>query len=452
MASQLRILIIDDDVYITDSLAEYLEIKGFEVDVAGKGEKGLEYFETRHPAIVLLDQELPDRNGLEICRDLLELDPSVKVIFITAHASVRYAVDAMQRGAFNYLAKPFSLEELLISINMAVNSLKLEGKLKAKEYESKKQLAEVQLVGDSSPMQRLRGQIDLAAASDAAVLITGETGVGKNVIAKEIHQRQGKRDPYLSINCSAIPENLIEAEYFGHEKGAFTGADTRREGIFELANGGTLLLDEIGDIPYHLQSKLLSVLEDKQVRRIGSAQSVTVDVRIIAVTNRDLADAIAENRFREDLYYRLAVINIAVPPLRQRKEDIPGLSYYFAHKFCGASATIPEAQLERLAAYDWPGNVRELRNVIERASLLRQGNTILPADLLLAAGEPGAGLQPAAASADKSATIQSLDDIVQQHILGALEACGGNKSQTAKKLGLSLSTLKRKLKSFDMSA
>lgn len=449
MKSNFSILIIDDDHFVTESLSEFLAIKEYSVIVAENGKTGLKHFEMYHPPIVLLDQELPDKNGLDICREILDLDPFVKIIFITAHASIRYAVDAMQTGAFNYLPKPFSLEELLISIQMASKSLKLEGKLKVQEYQDKRKRSEAKLIGHSEAIVHLRSQIDLAAASEAAVLITGETGVGKNLIAKEIHRRQNRREPYLTINCSAIPENLIESEYFGHEKGTFTGADARREGIFELADGGTLVLDEIGDIPYHLQSKLLSVLEEKQVRRIGSAHPIHVDVRIIALTNRDLTKAIQEKHFREDLYYRLAVIHIEVPALRQHVQDIPELARFFTASFCGGDAAISDEQLSRLAAYSWPGNVRELRNIIERASLLRQGDDIRPAELLTLSN-PGA-MDMACMPAPPSAThaIMPLEEIIRQHIAGALQACGGNKSQAAKRLGLSLSTLKRKLKSYE---
>ncbi|MBI5897259.1 MAG: sigma-54-dependent Fis family transcriptional regulator [Desulfobacterales bacterium] len=445
MKSKATILIIDDDPMISSTLVELLESEQYHAKVAQTGKAGRQAFQIHHPPIVLLDQELPDSTGIEVCRDILEMDPAAKIIFITAHASVRYAVDAMQAGAFNYLPKPFSLDELLIAVRLAENSLRLEGKLKVQEYKNKQQRFMTEMVGRSEAAERLRGQIQLAAASEAAVLITGETGVGKNLIAREIHQRQNQREPFLSINCSAIPENLMEAEYFGHEKGAFTGADNRREGIFELADGGTLLLDEIGDIPYHLQSKLLSVLEEKQVRRVGGAHPIHVDVRIIALTNRDLASAIRENRFREDLFYRLAVIQIHVPPLRRHIEDIPAIATYFAQTFCGGEVTIPEAQLQRLADYAWPGNVRELRNVIERASLLRQDNTIHPADLL--------GTGPAEINSDTGADIPQpdeitpLEELIQKHIRRALEACSGNKSQAAKCLGLSLSTLKRKIKS-----
>lgn len=449
MTSKSTILIIDDDHFVTESLSEFLGLQSYHVIVAQDGKTGLKHFEMYHPPIVLLDQELPDKNGLDICREILDLDPFVKVIFITAHASIPYAVDAMQSGAFNYLPKPFSLEELLISIQMAAKSLKLEGKIKVQEYENKRKRTGTKLIGHSDAIAQLRGQIKLAAASDAAVLITGETGVGKNLIAREIHRRQGRREPYLTINCSAIPENLIESEYFGYEKGTFTGADTRREGIFELADGGTLVLDEIGDIPYHLQSKLLSVLEEKQVRRIGSAHPIHVDVRIIALTNRDLTQAIQEKLFREDLYYRLAVIHIKVPALRQHIEDLPALARHFTANFCGGEVDLSEEQLVRLSDYPWPGNVRELRNIIERASLLRQGNGIRPAELLSAADPGSLGVICKPTPSPTALDITPLENVIQQHIARALQACGGNKSQAAKHLGLSLSTLKRKLKSYD---
>ena len=291
-------------------------------------------------------------------------------------------------------------------------------------------------------MRRVREQIRLAATTDSNVLITGETGVGKNVVAKAIHDLQAGRENFLMVNCSAIPENLMEAEYFGHEKGVFTGADTRREGIFELADGGTLVLDEIGEIPIRLQSKLLTILEDKCVRRIGGGRNIPVDVRIVATTNQDLAQAIREKRFRQDLYYRLAVVTIQVPPLREHPEDIPEIAEYFARIFCRKPVRILDQDMKRMIDYPWPGNVRELRNVIERASLLIKGDILRPASLLVNNDSDNA-------SADRryseATGIVPLQELKRQQILTALKACAGNKSRTARTLGISLSTLKRTL-------
>jgi DNA-binding NtrC family response regulator len=440
------ILIIDDDDLVVASLVDHLSEKGYPVFKAATGNDGLSLFEQQRPAIVLLDQELPDGKGLDICRRLLEIDPMVKTIFITAYATVRTAVDAMQAGAFNYLTKPFALEELIVSIRMAEHSARLEGQLKVHAYEKARNHRHQRLLGSSRVMQDLREQIALFAASDAAVLITGETGVGKNVVARAIHDLQDGRETFLSINCAAIPENLMEAEYFGHEKGVFTGAHTRREGIFELADGGTLLLDEISEVPYHLQAKLLTTIEEGTVRRVGGRRAIPVDVRIIATTNRPLETAILEKRFREDLYYRLAVVTLHIPPLRRRPEDIPELAAAFIRRFHNKLLHIPPAHLERMRTYPWRGNVRELSNVIERAVLLRRNDSIYPADLLfdtplaVSPEERRAGCQPPE-SAD-----QRLDTVIQAHIQQVLKRAGGNKTQAARRLGISLSTLKRRLK------
>ena len=440
-----NILVIDDDDLFSESLSDFLTGKGFRVEIALNGKEGVERFERGQPSLVLLDQKLPDTGGIDVCRKILEINSKAKIIFITAYPSIAYAVDAMRAGAFNYLSKPFELDELLIVIDMALRNMHLEGKLRVQNYTLEKEREEKRLVGSSDVMKRIREQISLAAGADVNVLITGATGVGKNVVAEAIHDRQGRRETFLSVNCAAIPESLIASEYFGYEKGAFTGADKRREGIFELADGGTLLLDEIGEIPIHLQSKLLSVLEDRRIRRIGSSRSIPVNVRVIATTNRDLELAIRDRSFRQDLYYRLAVFNMHIPSLRRHPEDIPEISEYFVRQFCRRPVKIPSSHMARMMRYAWPGNVRELRNVIERASLLLEGDEIRPADLLGAQridSFPRQEADPTVSSRD----ILPLEDVQKRHIRRSLTACSGNKSLTARALGISLSTLKRKLK------
>ncbi len=450
MNKALDILIVDDDVLFIASLSDFLMSKGFRVHTATNGREGIERFESHQSSLVLLDQRLPDMGGIEVCERVLEINPNAKIIFMTAYATVQYAVEAMQAGAFNYLSKPFELDELLIAIDLAVKSVHLEGRLRAQDYERQKASQEQKLIGSSEVMKRMKEQIELSAGSEANVLITGETGVGKNVVARAIHDLQDKRETFLTINCSAIPENLMEAEYFGHEKGVFTGADTRREGIFELADGGTLVLDEIGEIPIHLQSKLLTVLDDKRVRRIGSSRTISVDVRIIATTNQDLEEAIEKRIFRKDLYYRLAVISINVPPLREHPEDIPEIASYFVERLCRKPVRIPDSHLERMMKYPWPGNVRELRNVIERASLLLQGSEIRPADLLLQNNLDQALSKREQRGVSSQDTI-SLEEVKKRHITSALKAYSGNKSLTARNLGISLSTLKRNIREMHMN-
>jgi len=438
----VQVLIIDDDELFVASLSDFLSGKDFKVSSARTGKEGMTIFERQQPALVLLDQKLPDMEGIEVCRKILEMDPRTKVILVTAYATVRCAVDAIKAGAFNYLSKPFELDELLIIMDMAVKNVQMEGKIRVQDYERSRESEEKQLIGSSDGMRRVGEQIRLAATTDSNVLITGETGVGKNVVAKAIHDLQAGRENFLTINCSAIPENLMEAEYFGHEKGVFTGADTRREGIFELADGGTVVLDEIGEIPIRLQSKLLSILEDKCVRRIGGGRTIPVDVRIMATTNQDLDQAIREKRFRQDLYYRLAVVTIRVPPLREHQEDIPEIADYFARIFCRKPVCILDDDMKRMIDYPWPGNVRELRNIVERASLLLKGDVLRPASLLANSDHDNTWIERKHYEATE---IVPLQELKKQQILTALKACSGNKSLTARTLGISLSTLKRTL-------
>ncbi|TET92321.1 MAG: sigma-54-dependent Fis family transcriptional regulator [Desulfobacteraceae bacterium] len=450
MKKVIKLLIIDDDDFVSASLSDYLINKGFGVRTASNGKDGIASFEREQPSLVLLDQKLPDMEGVNVCQKILEINPNAKIIFITAYATVQYAVEAMQAGASHYLSKPFELDELSITIDMALKNVQMEGKLRVQDYEREKDRREKKLIGSSEVINRIKEQIELAAGSEATVLLTGETGVGKNVVAIAIHDLQAKRETYLTINCSAIPENLMEAEYFGHEKGVFTGAETRREGIFELSDGGTLVLDEIGDIPIHLQSKLLTALEDKTIRRIGSGRVIPVDVRVIATTNENLEEAIREKRFRQDLYYRLAVLNIHIPPLRDHPEDISEISDYFVKRFCRGPVRIPDSHIRKMMKYPWPGNVRELRNVIERAALLLQGDEIRPADLLL----QDSLSSPLEKSSQKTMNIREiipLEEVKRRHILSALRACSGNKSLTARSLGVSLSTLKRKLREMNIT-
>ncbi len=447
MKKSLSILVVDDDVFFTESLSDFLLNQGFNITIAQNGAEGIALFEEHLPPVVLLDQKLPDTGGIDVCRKMIETGPNTKVILMTAYATVPYAVEAMQAGAFDYLSKPFELDELLIAIRMAEKNVRLEGRLRVRDYERQKEKEKNKLIGSSDAMQRIREQMKLASASEANVLITGETGVGKNVVAQGIHELQSRRENLLTIDCSTIPENLMETEYFGHEKGVFTGAESRRYGIFELANGGTLILDEIGEIPLHLQSKLLTVLEDKRIRRIGGGQSFPVDVRVIATTNRNLEQDVEERRFRQDLYYRLAVFNMHIPPLRHHPEDIPEIAAFFVTRFARAPVTIPDSHMEKMTAYSWPGNVRELRNVIERACLLRHGKRIRPADILWStpsyAADPGGGPAP------EPARIVPLEEVARKHIRDALRACSGNKSRASRLLGISLSTLKRRLKRMD---
>jgi DNA-binding NtrC family response regulator len=377
---------------------------------------------------------------------VLRQNERAKIILITAFPSWDNAVAALKNGAYDYFSKPIELEELRVTIERALRSSELELIEQVHRYKSSRESAESALIGEGPAFQEVQELISKAAATRASVLITGDTGTGKNVVAKAIHYAGASNSqPFISINCAALPENLVEAELFGVEKGAFTGALATRKGTVELADGGTLFLDEIGEMPVPLQAKLLSVLEDQKVKRLGGDIVRSVDVRIIAATNLDTQRAIQEGRFRRDLYYRLGVIHIHLKPLKERPQDIPQLSGFFAHKFApGRNPVFPDSELECLMRYDWPGNVRELKNVIERCLILQEGSTLHPSSLLTT---PGSGTSEGPASPRSRDTLL-LEEVERRHILNTLEQFFNNYTRTAIALGVSLSTLKRKLKEY----
>ena len=451
------ILIIDDDKLFCQSLREYLEKDFARVLVANTGAEGLAGAAGGDIDVVLLDQKLPDVEGDTLCTSLLNYNDQTKIIFITAHASYQGAVKAMKSGAFNYLTKPFELAELDHAIEHALRTTELERVEQIHRYKSAKESEEAVLIGEKGGLAPVLGLIESAATTMASVLITGETGTGKNVIAKAIHYRSPLRNaPFISINCAALPENLIEAELFGYQKGAFTGAVSSKKSIFEMADGGTLLLDEIGEMPLHLQSKLLGVLEDHKIRRLGSEQIKTVNVRIMAATGKDLQKCLGVS-FRKDLYFRLSVIPIHLPPLRERSRDIPALCDYFLSRIPGGSAmAFPEPELKKCMDYNWPGNIRELKNIIERSVILQRNSGVLMPSELLAwpSGRPGRAAGPAGAhsSADgeNGDDLLSLADLEKNHIRHTLSRLSDNLTKTSKVLGISLSTLKRKVKEYGL--
>ncbi|MDA8324780.1 MAG: sigma-54 dependent transcriptional regulator [Nitrospiraceae bacterium] len=455
-----KILIIDDDKTFCQSLKEYLETGSLSVTVANTGAEGLAAASRGGIDIVLLDQKLPDVEGDSLCTSILNYNEQTKIIFITAHASYEGAVKAIKSGAFNYLTKPFELAELDHAIEHALRTTELENVEQIHRYQSAKESEEAVLIGEKGGLASISNLIQSAASTMAPVLITGETGTGKNVIAKAIHYRSPlRRAPFISINCAALPENLIEAELFGYQKGAFTGAVSAKKSIFEMAEGGTLLLDEIGEMPLHLQSKLLGVLEDHKIRRLGSELIRTVNVRIIAATGKDLEKCLGES-FRKDLYFRLSVIRIHLPQLRERKEDIPALFDYFLSKMGGRELVFPEPELKKCIEYPWPGNIRELKNIIERSVILQKDSRVLrPSELLQCPHEPEAGPagpRPATlesgqmASPASGETLVSLAEVERNYIRHALSRLSDNLTRTAKTLGISLSTLKRKVKEYGL--
>lgn len=443
-----RIVVIDDDKVFCRAVADYFTNETTEVLAAHTGEDGLVICSQHKVDVVLLDQKLPDVEGVSICPSILNHHDQTKIIFITAYPSFDNAVEAIKMGAYDYLSKPFELEELKLAVERALRTLELERIEQLQSYKDDKESEEAVLVSGNGEFAGILQLVDVAASVDAPVLITGETGTGKSVVARAIHYKGlSHKKLFICLNCAALPENLIEAELFGCEKGAFTGAVTARKGIFELAEGGTLFLDEIGAMPLHLQSKLLGVLEDKQIRRIGGESVKSVDVRIIAATNCDLENAVAKRTFREDLFYRLSVIRIHIPPLRDRREDIPELCRYFIHTMAhGRHVNLPDSEVARLMKYEWPGNVRELKNILERSFILHKGPELRPSAFLNGA------LKTSSFSSSGGNGNSSLVEVERKHIRHVLNTCSGNYTQTARVLGISLSTLKRKVKRYGVES
>ena len=449
--SKRKILIIDDNDIFCESVRDILSDESTEVITANTGKNGLKICTDIKIDVVILDQKLPDTEGVALCPSILKQNDQTKIIFVTAYPSFSNAVEAIKVGAHDYLSKPFEMAELELTVRQAFRTQELEKTEQIQNYHDNKESEEIDLISGQGVFDEIRKMIDLAAASDAPVLITGETGTGKNVVARAIHYKSNlPKKLFLTTNCAAFPESLIEAELFGSEKGAFTGATSLRRGIFELADGGTLVLDEIGSMPIHLQSKLLGVLEEKRIRRVGGELFKPINVRIIAISNSDLEGAIKNKLFRDDLYYRLSVIRIHIPPLRERKQDIPKLCEYFINKMARDTKTrLADSELNKLIEYEWQGNVRELKNVIERSLIVQRGHSLRPSQLLRiihnfsSSAVDNHGI--------KESGVVTLEIMEKQCISQALEKYGGNYSQTAKALGISLSTLKRKVKIYNLT-
>ncbi len=440
------ILIIDDEAALVNSISFALRGEGYEVAGAGTAAEGLRAAERTTPSLVILDLRLPDGTGLEALEKLLAAVPGLPVIMISAHGDTRVAVKAVKAGAFDYLTKPFELDELLLTIRSALERERMSQEI-ARFREAT--LAGGELVGESPVVRALAEATRQVGASHAGrVLLLGESGSGKALVARALHGQSSRaRGPFVEVNCAALPEQLIEAELFGAEKGSYTGATQRRVGLAALADGGTLFLDEIGELPLPLQAKILHFLEDGSYRPVGSGRPMVSDVRVVAATNRDLAAEVAAGRFREDLYYRLNVVHLSVPPLRERGNDILVLARHFAERYareerCAPVRFPPEAEAV-LLGYRWPGNVRELRNLVERLTILSPGRTIQPDDLPAVAAP--AASRPAHAPGTTRSIEAELEDSERELLLSALREAEGHRGQAARALGISRHALKRRL-------
>jgi two-component system response regulator AtoC len=440
-----KVLIIDDEKLVRWSLQQKLSKEGYEVESAPTGEEGLNLLREDGYELVLLDLRLPGMDGVQTLREIKKLEREIGVVMLTADTGLAQAVECVRLGAHNYLTKPFEFEQVKVALEKAREDLKLRREVSRLRRREQKKI----LVGESPQMRALRQLIVQIGESDATtVLIEGENGTGKELAAQAIHYGSARASqPFLAINCSAIPENLIESELFGHERGAFTDAKNLKKGLFELADGGTVLLDEIGDMRPALQAKLLRVLESREFQRVGGTKNITVDVRVIAATNRNLEEAVARGEFRQDLYYRLKVIALRMPALREQREDIALLARHYLRQFADEYGK-PVKQLSDEAAaalekYDWPGNVRELRNVIERLVILEHADVILPEHL---PAELRLQTRPNSRSLIQlPAEGVALVDVERELVRQAMERSGGNQSRAAELLGLERDALRRRL-------
>jgi DNA-binding NtrC family response regulator len=448
MPIEKRILVAEDDLATSQAWSELIAAWGFRVEVAEDGKRALELVESYEPHILLLDLRLPQKDGIQVLSELREKGLQVPTVMISGEGEIPDAVQAIKLGAYDYLRKPVDPSHLRLLLNNLSTHLTVseENQRLRRRLINAGQLGP--MIGQSLAMRRVMSLIEQVAPSSASVIIIGESGTGKELVARTIHELSPRHNgPYVAINCAAMPETLMESELFGHERGAFTGADRRREGCFELANGGTLLLDEIGEMKPELQAKLLRVLEESKLRRLGGSTEVAVDVRVLAATNRNLDNSIKEARFREDLYYRLNVFAIELPALCERAEDVPGLVDHFLRELKqpeGKNITGVEADcLEVLKSYRWPGNVRQLRNVIERGLIVSRGPLITVADL-----PPDMKRTTGSSSSFELRLGMSLDEVERELIMRTIDFTGGNKSRAAEVLGISLKTLYNRLERY----
>ncbi|MBI9084992.1 MAG: sigma-54-dependent Fis family transcriptional regulator [Desulfobacterales bacterium] len=443
------ILIVDDEPSIVQSLAGLLIDEGFEVITASNGYEALKVIDTESPDLVLLDVWMPGIDGIDTLKEIKKSSPFIQVIIITGHGTIETAVKATKLGAYDFIEKPLSIDKVIVAINNALNFRRLE---EENRYLRKKTIEKHSITGNSPTTMELKKQVAIAAPKDSWIMITGENGTGKELVARTIHQLSARSDqPLVDVNCAAIPEDLIESELFGHEKGAFTGATTKKRGKFEMANKGTLFLDEIADMSLKTQGKILRALQEQQFQRLGGSRTISVDVRVIAASNKDLSREIESGRFREDLYYRLNVIPISVTPLRNRTEDIPLLVETFleesARSDSNSPKTITDKALAKIQGYAWPGNVRELKNLVERLAIMVEGDVIDVGDI------PDLGTDGEAAGQPLEHRLFTMDRLKDakkffegEFIRRKLEEQGHNITKTAESMGVARSYLHKKLK------
>lgn len=453
--SKKQILVADDDPSIRSLLRSFLEGEGFVVTEARTGSEALNSMESQRPDLLLMDVRMPDLDGIEVLQRMQDSAMDVPSVVITAHGTSNTAIKAIELGAFDYITKPFELDEVLHTIRRYFDYEQMASEVKNLRAQLELDPSD-RIVGKSAPMQEIYKTIGRVAKSDATVLLTGETGTGKELVARTIHFHSNYRHgPLITVSCAVLPETLLESELFGHEKGSFTSADRQRKGRFELAHKGTIFLDEIGEMSLATQKKLLRVLQEREFERVGGSTPIKVDVRVIAATNIDLAEQVSKKNFREDLYYRLNVINIKLPPLRDRLDDIPLLVEHFLqkHRFSSSSppARISEEAVRVLQSYNWPGNVRQLENTIERAVIMSQGGVITSDHLLLEQTEEKKFLEIQQKVRQRVPMREVMAEIEKQMIIEALNDARGNRSQAAKILGIYRRLLYAKMKEYGIA-
>lgn len=447
-----RILVVDDEESMRDFLAILLRRDGYRVDTAVDGQQAVAHLREQAYDLIISDIKMPRLDGFGLLDYVNERCPGTAMIMITAFSTTEQAVEAMKKGAYDYITKPFKNDEIRLIIENALERIVLRRENQQLKKELGTRFSFANIIGKSKPMQAVYNLIEKVAASRVNVLITGESGTGKELVAKAIHYNSDRRDQaFVAINCGAIPENLLESELFGHEKGAFTGAVHQKEGLFEVASGGTLFLDEIAELPPMMQVKLLRVIQEREFRRVGGTRDLKVDVRLVAATNKDLAQAVSAEQFREDLFYRLNVIQIALPPLRERREDIPLLIRHFLAKLSGnPDLPVPDVVMRRLLDYHWPGNIRELENSMERCVVLGRGEALgedsLPPQIR---GSVEIGERSLTALPDEGLDLDAyLGAIEKDILLKALDRTGGVRKRAAELLGITFRSIRYRLAKF----